>query len=97
MRVLSFAVPRFGTRNVVLVWVTSSSPRVSAALERIAETPDSYPAWLGIRAVAPIIRRVVLQRFPYVIAFQKCWRYALVLAVAHTRRRPLYWLKRASA
>ena len=70
---------------------------VSTALERVAETPDSYPAWLGIRAVAPIIRKVTLQRFPYVIAFQRCRRYALVLAVAHARRRPLYWLKRASA
>ena len=69
---------------------------VSIALERIAEMPDSYPAWPGIRAVTPAIRKVTLQRFPYLIAFQRCRRYALVLAVAHAKRRPLYWLKRTS-
>jgi hypothetical protein len=36
------------------------------------------------------------QRFPYVIAFEKHEHHVLVLAVAHTKRRPLYWLTRTN-
>ena len=32
------------------------------------------------------------QQFPYVIAFEKHEQHVLILAVAHARRRPLYWL-----
>jgi hypothetical protein len=35
-----------------------------------------------------------IQRFPYVIAFEKHENHVLVLAVAHAKRRPLYWLTR---
>jgi hypothetical protein len=41
-----------------------------------------------------VIRKATVQRFPYVIAFEKHERHFLVLAVAHTKRRPLYWLTR---
>jgi len=34
-------------------------------------------------------------RFPYGIAFEEHERHLLVLAVAHSKRRPLYWLTRA--
>jgi len=37
-----------------------------------------------------------IQRFPYVIAFEKHEQHVLVLAVAHAKRRPLYWLTRAN-
>jgi hypothetical protein len=69
---------------------------VSAALERINEAADSYPTWLGIRAAAPLIRKATLQRFPYLIAFERHEQHALVLAVVHSKRRPLYWLSRAT-
>ena len=40
------------------------------------------------------IRRVLLKRFPYFVIFACRPDEILVVAVAHTRRRPLYWLDR---
>lgn len=68
---------------------------VSATLDRIGDAPDSYPQWPRTRAADPLIRKAIIQRFPYVIAFEKHERHVLVLAVAHAKRRPLYWLTRA--
>jgi toxin ParE1/3/4 len=68
---------------------------LSAALDRIGNAPEAYPAWPGTRARDPLIRKTTVQRFPYVIAFEKHKRHLLVLAVAHAKRRPLYWLSRA--
>ena len=33
---------------------------------------------------------------PYVIAFEKHEQHVLVLAVAHAKRKPLYWLTRTN-
>ena len=68
---------------------------ISASLDRVRDAPDSYPAWPGTRAGGPPIGKATLQRFPYVIAFERHERQVLVLAVAHAKRRPLYWLTRA--
>ena len=68
---------------------------VSATLARIGNAPESYPAWSGTRAADPLIRKATVQRFPYLIAFEKHEQHLLVLAVAHAKRRPLYWLTRA--
>jgi toxin ParE1/3/4 len=68
---------------------------VSAALDRLGNAPESYAAWPGTRARDPLIRKTTVQRFPYMIAFEKHERHLLVLAVAHAKRRPLYWLTRA--
>ena len=68
---------------------------VSAALARIGDAPESYPAWPGTRAVDPLIRKATLPRFPYLIAFERHVQHLLILAVAHAKRRPLYWLTRA--
>jgi hypothetical protein len=43
-----------------------------------------------------VIRKATIQRFPYVIAFEKHEQHVLVLAVAHAKRRPLYWLRRVN-
>ena len=69
---------------------------VSAALDRIGSAPESYPAWPRTRAAGPLIRKATIQRFPYVIAFEKHEQHVLVLAVAHAKRRPLYWLTRTN-
>lgn len=68
---------------------------VSSMLWRIRELPASFPVWPGTSAAPNTIRRAVVSRFPYVIAFEMHAEYALVLAVAHAKRRPLYWLTRA--
>ena len=61
-----------------------------------ATPPESYSAWPGTGAEGPLIRKATIQRFPYVIAFEKHEQHVLVLAVAHARRRPLYWLTRTN-
>jgi plasmid stabilization system protein ParE len=68
---------------------------VSAALDRIADAPESYPPWRRTRTAGRVIRKATIHRFPYVIAFEEHERHPIVLAVAHSKRRPLYWLTRA--
>lgn len=69
---------------------------ISAALQRIGDAPESFPQWPGTRAGDPVARRATLQRLPYVIAFEMHARHVLVLAIAHAKRRPLYWLTRTN-
>lgn len=68
---------------------------VKLTLDRIAASPRAYGQWPGADAVQPLIRRAVLSRFPYVVAYEEDPKRILVLAIAHSRRRPLYWLTRA--
>jgi toxin ParE1/3/4 len=60
---------------------------VSLALDRIRQAPDSYPSWPGLVGRTSRIRRFVLQKFPYVIAFEPHDDRILVLAIAHAKRR----------
>ena len=69
---------------------------VSATLDRIGDAPESYPPWPRTRAADPVIGKATTKRFPYVIAFEKHEKHVLVLAVAHAKRRPLYWLTRVT-
>lgn len=69
---------------------------VDEVLLKIGKTPQLFPRWVGTEKASSIIRKASLERFPYVVAFEQHKRYALVLAVAHQKRRPLYWLMRAS-
>ena len=67
---------------------------VLAALERIGKTPDAFPAWPGVQHQAPVVRKALVSRFSYLIAFEQHEHSILVLGIAHARRRPLYWLAR---
>ena len=42
----------------------------------------------------PDIRRAQLQRFPYTLIYREKLSSVQVLAIAHDRRRPQYWLSR---
>ena len=87
---------------VALLWYDERRPglgdefiaEISTALMRVGDAPESYPIWPGTRTRDPVIRKATVQRSPYVIAFEQHEQYTLVLAVAHTKRRPLYWLTR---
>jgi toxin ParE1/3/4 len=72
----------------------SFAEEVSRSLDVIAETPVTWPIWPGTRSQVPI-RRFRLPRFPFSIAFLAQGDTVIVLAVAHNRRKPLYWLHRA--
>jgi toxin ParE1/3/4 len=77
-------------------WSDEFVAKISAALDHIGERPESFPKWSGTRETSPPIRRATIQRFPYLIAFEAHEHHVLVLAVAHAKRRPLYWLSRAT-
>jgi plasmid stabilization system protein ParE len=68
--------------------------RVNEALRRLEEAPARYPVWPGTEVSAIPIHKAVLDQFPYLVAFELHTDSVLVLAVAHAKRRPLYWLAR---
>ena len=63
---------------------------VDARLEQIAEHPESFPRD-PLRAWA---RRARLLAWPYTLIFTVHEETAIVLAVAHGKRRPAYWARR---
>jgi plasmid stabilization system protein ParE len=67
---------------------------VAAVLDRIAVAPQSFPLWPGVSAAPEPVRRGVMHRFPYVVAFEAHEDHVLLLAIAHGKRQPLYWLAR---
>lgn len=68
---------------------------VSSMVGSIGEAPASFQIWPGTSGAPTSIRRAVMKRFPYVVAFEVHTEHFLVLAIAHAKRRPLYWLSRA--
>lgn len=72
----------------------SLSVEVFSALELIDEAPGTWPAWPGVHH-APPIRRFLLTGFPFALPYLVLDELVVVLAVAHLRRRPGYWLERA--
>ncbi len=67
---------------------------VDHALDAIAERPMTWPARPGI-AEALGIRRFLMARFPFAVAYVVEGDEVVILAIAHLRRRPGYWLRRA--
>jgi hypothetical protein len=64
---------------------------VDRAVARIAKSPNRWPV------VFVKFRKVRLRRFPYLLYYHVAdtsLALALVLAVAHARRRPGYWKRR---
>ncbi|MBI3769922.1 MAG: type II toxin-antitoxin system RelE/ParE family toxin [Deltaproteobacteria bacterium] len=66
---------------------------VDRALEELLRTPGRHPIWRrGHR-----FRRRIVQRFPYVIFFTSTESRVEVVAFAHAKRRPGYWLARSGS
>ena len=63
---------------------------VHALLVRVGTTPDQFPVWQSNRR----FRRGIVSRFPYALFFHIVGDEAVVVAVAHTSRRPGYWILR---
>lgn len=63
---------------------------VGRALEEIADAPSQFPRWCDDRPY----RKALVTRFPYVVFFVERPGEVRVLAVAHVRRRPGYWVSR---
>ena len=60
---------------------------IARTLRLIAESPKRWPLRRGFR-------RMLVRKFPYSIIYRVFKHDVLVIAVAHGRRRPFYWLRR---
>lgn len=70
--------------------------RVDEVLHRLEDAPAIYRVWPGTDAAPVPIHKAVLDQFPYLVAFDLHTDSVLILAVAHAKRQPLYWLARTS-
>lgn len=69
---------------------------IGVALEVIERHPSSGSPVPKVRTELRA-RRVVLRRFPYAVIFLELETEIRVLAFAHHRQRPGYWLRRVGA
>lgn len=66
---------------------------LAAAMAQLARLPDSGAVFFTLKDGRPV-RRILLSGFPYALCYERSESSIIVLAVAHTRRRPGYWLAR---
>jgi hypothetical protein len=66
---------------------------VERVLLLIGENPLRFPRLLDVPEELAI-RRALLARFPYAVVFMDMVGEVRVVAVAHARRRPGFWLGR---
>ena len=66
---------------------------IDRVLPLVAVSPASFPQLRDVPKDL-VIRRALLPRFPYAIMFMELGTDFRVLAVAHTSRKPGYWLDR---
>ena len=66
------------------------------ALLRIEQQPTFFPHLETVPDEVPI-RRAITKRFPYLVIYEMRADEILVLAVAHAKRRPNYWMRRRRA
>ena len=67
---------------------------VEAAVAQLEQNPRIGSRTPGVADES--VRRVVVRRFPYHVVYIELPDRLQVLAVAHDRRRPAYWLGRLS-
>ena len=62
---------------------------VAVALKRVGDAPESHPIWPGTGVGDAVIRKATVQRFPYLIAFEKHEQHLLVPTSLLTPPRPI--------
>jgi toxin ParE1/3/4 len=62
---------------------------IDEALSDLMTAPERWPLW---QADAPYRRRVI-HRFPYVLFYAVEGNIVRVVAIAHAKRQPGYWLR----
>lgn len=68
---------------------------VDSAISRIEANPRTGAPVPGVEAGD--IRRIFVRRFPYQVVYIELADRVQVLAVAHDRRKPRYWVGRISS
>lgn len=66
---------------------------VKRVLAVLVKLPLSSPLWPGLSTTLQV-RRAGLRRFPFTIAYLVHDNVVVILAVAHDRREPGYWMDR---
>lgn len=69
---------------------------VETAAEDISSAPERWPSWSGVDPALGVRRRHLPKPFPYSIAYVSINSTVVVVAVAHYKRRPGYWVHRAA-
>lgn len=90
-RELAAAADWYETRQIGLGGAFLSE--IAKAFDTISESPRVWPAWPGRRR-ASAVRRFVLVRFPYSIAYSLKEEGVVIIGIVHARRRPGYWRRR---
>ena len=67
---------------------------VEEGLTQLRESPEACSPVQGVPAGLPEVRRISLKGFPYGLVFAVLPTELVVVAVAHARRRPGYWIER---
>jgi plasmid stabilization system protein ParE len=83
-------------------WHESKQPRagdrflaaLDDALALIEESPLRFPELETIEHNELGLRRVLLQKFPYLVIYQSVGEDIRVIAIPHVGRRPDYWMDR---
>jgi toxin ParE1/3/4 len=70
---------------------TELEKEIDAAFSLLVQFPEAAPQWRD----RPDRRVSVLDRFPFTIPYQTTREDIVVLAFAHTSRRPDYWARRS--
>jgi plasmid stabilization system protein ParE len=68
--------------------------RVAECMATIEKNPERFPFYEGVRTKLGV-RRALIDRFPYLIAYKILTDEVLVIAIAHVSQRPAYWRRRA--
>jgi hypothetical protein len=68
--------------------------RVAECMATIEQNPERFALYEGVRSKLGV-RRALIERFPYVIAYKILSNEILVIAIAHASQRPAYWRRRA--
>ena len=63
---------------------------VDRAFDEVREGPEAFPLWQAGRPY----RKFVMRRFPFVVMFTMADESVEVVAIAHAKRRPGYWMDR---
>ena len=69
---------------------------VWGVLNRIQDAPELGTLVSGVDSELGV-RRMLVWRFPFTVVYCELEREIRVLAIAHAKRRPLYWKKRLGA
>lgn len=96
-RTLEYLSEALNEAEAALRWYHDRSPNAARALS--VELDDAESAILSRAATWPVYlhgtRRYVLRRFPFSVVYLITGDRAVIVAVAHAKRRPGYWRDRA--